>query len=197
LDERKYMDRLVAQLRVALAESLRAIYLTGSSAVGAYVAGSSDIDVLVAADGATRAQLEDVVARCSHAALPCPARKLELVVYEVGELAAPRERPRWSLNLDTGRDEQHAGFDPAAEPGFWFVLDLAFAHRHAQALAGPPPAELIGTPGDDAVRAAFEALVEWFARNEPDGTEIARRRARHWMDTGEFASKASLDRLPP
>jgi hypothetical protein len=146
--------------------------------------------VLVAVEGAAREQLDRVVAEVSHPRLPCPARKLELVVYEVAVLADPGEVPRWSLNLNTGDGEQHAGFDPDAEPAHWFVLDLAFARLHARPLSGPPPTELITDPGSEAVRRAFAAMVAWYRRNEPAGAALAQSRAGHWETTGEWASKA-------
>ena len=187
----RYLDLITAALRDALGDALRAVYLTGSGAVGALRAGS-DLDVLVAVEGADHAALEDVVRRCRHEAIPCPARKLELVVYELDVLATPGARPRWSLNLNTGADEHHVGFDPRAEPPHWFVLDLAFARRHARSLAGPPAAELIGPVDDGTVRDAFAAMVDWYERDEPAGAGLARARAEHWLATGEFASKARL-----
>lgn len=184
-----YLGLLTQRLQGVLDESLRGVYLTGSAAVGAYRQGKSDVDVLVVAEPAERGSMELIVERCSHEQLPCPATKLELVVYEPAALADPGERPRWSLNLDTGATEHHVGFDPGAEPAHWFVLDLAFARRHAVARLGPPAAELIGDPGDDAVRAAFRDLVDWYRRNEPGEAARAARRARHWEATGEFAPK--------
>jgi hypothetical protein len=189
---RKYLDNLALALEAALGGSLRAIYLTGSAAVGAYRPGTSDLDVLVAVESAEHAALERVVASCSHEALPCPARKLELVVYELAALAAPGERPRWSLNFDTGAGEHQLGFDPDAEPSHWFVLDLAFARRHAVPLAGPPARELIRDPPRAAVDRAFTEMVEWFEQNEPDGAVVARMRAEHWRATGTFLPKPGL-----
>lgn len=188
-----YVEALVAALEAALAGALRAVYLSGSAAVGAYRPGSSDVDVLVVAEPADRARLEAVVARCSHEALPCPATKLEMVVYEPGALAAPGESPRWSLNFDTGAGVRQVDFDPDTQPAHWFVLDLAFARRHAVALLGPPPDELIGDPGDAAVSAAFADMVEWYEANEPgEGATLAALRARHWAATGTFAAKPDL-----
>jgi hypothetical protein len=185
-----YLDRLQAALGAALGETLRAVYLTGSAAVGAYRQGKSDLDVLVVADPAERMRLEAVVATCAHAVLPCPAEKLELVVYEPAVLAAPGSAPAWSLNFDTGRDTHQVDFDPATQPSHWFVLDLAFARRHAVALTGPPPAELIGDPGQDALLHAFEEQVAWYAANDTEeAAATAARRAAHWRATGEFAAK--------
>jgi Nucleotidyltransferase domain len=196
---RKYLCKLTGVIESALGEDLRAVYLTGSAAVGAYVPGRSDLDILVAVDGADRQSLERLVATSAHEGLPCPARKLELVVYELAALAHPGKRPRWSLNLNTGAAERHVGFDPELEPAHWFVLDLAFARRHARALVGPPPVELINDPGDAAIARAFDEMVEWYEQNEPDGAATARRRAEHWRATGTFIAKPGLpsDRTPP
>jgi hypothetical protein len=186
---RNYLDNLTSRLRAALGDALRAVYLTGSAAVGAYRPGSSDIDVLVAVDGADRAALERIVATCSHEALPGPAAKLELVVYPVEELARPHVPPRWSLNFDTGESTHQVDFDPATQPAHWFVLDLAFAHRHATPLYGSAS---IGTPSHEQIDRAFDEMVDWFEQNEPAGAPVARARAEHWRTTGDFAPKPGL-----
>lgn len=189
---RNYLDKLSRALDEALRDSLRGVYLTGSAAVGAYRQGSSDLDVLVAVEEAERAALEQVVATCSHDALPCPAEKLELVVYETDALAAPAARPRWSLNFDTGHDTHQLDWDPATQPSHWFVLDLAFAHAHAEALVGPPAADVIGEPTGDAMRTAFDEMVEWYETHEPAHADVARTRADHWRRTGTFMPKPGL-----
>ena len=172
----------------ALATRLVGVYLTGSAAVGAFRPGSSDLDVLVVADGAERSQLDAIVASCSHQALPCPASKLELVVYERDALAVPGELPRWSLNFDTGPHEHHVGRDPMAEPAHWFVVDLEFARRNAVALDGPPAPELIGAAEPGAVATAMDAIVDWYRARGEQGLAAARR-AEHWRRTGEFMPK--------
>ena len=191
--EAQYLDDLSSEVRSAFGRSLHGLYLTGSMAVGGYRPGRSDIDVIAVVTDASREQLEDVVARCRHEALPCPAPKLELVVYDAEAIAAPGERPGWSLNLNTGECEHHVGFDPDAEPAHWFVLDLAFAHRYAVALAGPPPQTVIGDPGSDITAAAMDEMVAWYEEHEPDGLAAATARAEHWRTTGEWAGKAAFE----
>ena len=186
---RSYLDKLTNALAEALGASLRAVYLTGSAAVGAYRPGSSDIDLLVAVEGASREELERLVATCAHDVLPCPATKLELVVYEAAVLRAPGGRPQWSLNFDTGESVHQVDWDPAAQPAHWFVLDLAFAHRHAQPLLG---SAVIGDPGDAAVEHALTEMVEWFEANEPAAAAVARERADHWRATRTFMPKPGL-----
>lgn len=186
---RNYLDKLLNALGPALGDSLTAVYITGSGAVDAYVQGSSDIDVLVAVEGASREQLEEVVRTCVHDVLPVPATKLELVVYEIDELAAPHVPPRWSLNFDTGETTHQVDWDPATQPSHWFVLDLAFASRHAKPLMG---SAVIESPPRDAVERAFDEMLEWFEHNEPDALATARIRADHWRKTGEFMPKPEL-----
>ena len=188
-EPRKYLNDLTMALIRALGDTLRAVYLSGSVAVGAYREGSSDIDVLVAVEGAGRGQLERVIAESAHEALPCPATKLELVVYETAELAAPHVPPRWSLNFDTGESVRQVDWDPSAQPSHWFVLDLAFAHRHATPLWGNAA---IGDPGREAVERASEEMLAWLETNEPEALPIARRRVEHWRATGTFIPKPGL-----
>ena len=185
----QYLDGLTTALHNALGESLRAVFLTGSAAVGAYRPGSSDVDVLVAVDGGRRDSLERVIGMCAHEVLPCPATKLELVVYELDSLASPGWPPRWSLNFDTGESTHQVDFDPDTQPAHWFVLDLAFAHRHAVALYGEAE---IGDPGDEAVARAFDEMLEWFEANEPEALPVARDRAEHWRQTRTFKPKPGL-----
>lgn len=185
-----YLTELTQRLGNALANRLVGVYLTGSAAVGAFRPGSSDLDVLVAVSGAEPAQLDEIIATCSHAALPCPATKLELVVYELESLEAPGQVPRWSLNFDTGAHEHHVNRDPLAEPAHWFVVDLEFARRNAVALVGPPAAELIGPAAAGAVEEALDEIVAWYReRGQTEAADAAARRSAHWRSTREFMPK--------
>jgi hypothetical protein len=183
-----YLNELARRLQRAFGDALLGVYLTGSAAVGAYRHGSSDIDVLVVVERADRDALDRAVESCAHEALACPATKLELVVYEHAALA----NARWSLNFDTGATTRHVGFDPAAEPSHWFVIDLAFAREHAQALVGPAPSELLPPADVDRIDAAFDELVDWYERHEPEAAGIARARADHWRATRTFTPKPGL-----
>lgn len=178
IPEREYLDELTARLRRAL--DLRGVYLIGSAALGGYRPGKSDLDVLaVSATPVTAGQRAAVVATCRHEALPCPARKLELVVY------AP-DGETVELNLNTGRDETET---PDVD-GFWFVLDRAIAHRYAHPLLGPPPQQAIAAPADDAVDRALDEQVAWYEANEPgEPARIAAARARAYRETGTWARK--------
>ena len=162
LELREYLDRLLERLEATLGADLAGVYLIGSAALGAYDAGRSDLDVYAVTRARVAADvLRRVAAECSHGALPCPARKLELVVIPAAEVQEPSDPPRWQLNLNTGAGlDDHVGLEPGAEPAFWFTLDLALAHSHGVALRGPPAAELIAAPHAGAVaRAQADAVA--------------------------------------
>jgi hypothetical protein len=132
-----------------------------------------------------------LVARvCDHRSIPCPARKLELVVYRESDLRQATDRPSWQLNLNTGLELHRATTDPTGEPAHWYILDLAFARRHAIALIGPDAVRVIADPGADAVDRAMSEMAIWFAEHEPGWAATAAAcRAWHWRATGQFAGK--------
>jgi hypothetical protein len=190
---REYLEALVDRLGSVLGKRLLGAYAVGSVALGAYRHGSSDLDVCgVVSTPLDAAQKRDIAVGCSHAALACPARKLELVLFSESVAAQPGPRPRWELNLNTGSAlaADHVGVDPAAEPSHWFVLDLALAHRHGLPLLGPDASRLIGAPRDEDVRRAQLDAARWYAAHgTPADTLVAACRAWHWRVTGGFAGK--------
>jgi hypothetical protein len=188
----RYLERLVGELRRILGDRLTGVYGLGGLALGDFRPGRSDIDVYALVDrplddGVKRS----VAAACSHHRLPCPARKLEMVLVCAAVTAAPGAAPEWELNLNTGEGEpDHVGTDPAAEPRHWFVVDLAVARQCGLTLFGPAPQELIAAPDPADVRAAQAGVVAWYARHgEEAEVAAAAWRAWHWRDTGVFAPK--------
>jgi len=191
-DLRLYLTDLVECLRSVLDDRLVAVYVLGGVALGDYRAGSSDLDVYaVVSTTLNVGEKRSVAAACGHDGLPCPARKLELVLVHADVALHPGPRPRWELNLNTGRGiPEHVGLDPAAEPSHWFVIDLALACQTAMVLYGPPPCEVIGTPDPADVCAAQRDVVSWYRERDmyPDAV-VAALRAWHWLETGRFAGK--------
>jgi predicted nucleotidyltransferase len=184
----RYLEELVGRLRAHV--ELRAAYLLGSGALGGYVPGESDLDVVaVGARPLAAEEKQRLVKAASHDALPCPARKLELVLYAEG--AQP---PDFELNLNTGRDEQHVSVDPADESPHWFLIDASIAEQHAVPLLGPQWDELFAPVPAERVRAAVEQGLRWAEAHEPDSpnTELNARRARRYLDEGVWVSKREV-----
>lgn len=134
MDEARYLEELFRRIRAALA--VRAVASIGSWSRHEYVPGESDLDVVaVALAPVTDEEAEMLVGTCGHHALPCPATKLELVLYEPdGETVV--------LNLDTGRDGTTVD---RGEEWFWFVIDRWL---NADSVPG------LAKPRDDEVAAA-------------------------------------------
>ncbi|MGA9856778.1 MAG: hypothetical protein WBQ18_02885 [Solirubrobacteraceae bacterium] len=191
-DVRRYLERLANELQTVLRSRLRGLYALGGLALGDYRPGRSDIDVYGVVDEPLDDERKLAVAEaCRHRTIPCPARKLELVIVSAGVAAAPGSAPDWELNLNTGAAEpDHIGLNPAAEARHWFVIDLAIAHQHGLRLFGPAAPELIGAPDPAVIQAAQSQAIVWFARHgrESDAAATACR-AWFWHETGTFTTK--------
>ena len=196
---RAYAREIVGRLVGVLGDEVLGAYVIGSLAFGGYEPGRSDVDVAaVVSRPLSRGEKEAVVAACRHEALPCPARKLELVVYA-------RERaPAFEVNLNTGAGEPlHAGFDPGAEPSFWFVVDLAMARVSAVALLGPPASELLPEAAPGELVAAVRESLAWFVAYDAtaDNVVLGACRTRRFLEERVWSSKVAagewaLGRLP-
>lgn len=196
---RAYVRELVGRLRSVLGDELVGAYLIGSLALGGYEPGRSDVDAAaVVGRPLSVTEKEAVVGACRHEALPCPARKLELVLYARGRM------PAFELNVNTGADEPlHAGFDASAEPAFWFVLDLAIARGSGETLAGPPPADVVPEMARGELEAAVRQSLDWFLSHEAAADDLVLNacRTRRLLDEGMWSSKPeagewALARLP-
>ncbi len=189
-----YLERLVARARGVLGDELVGAYVVNSGARDDYLAGRSDIDVVLVVASPMSAERKAALAGAvRHGSLPCPASKLELVVYRRAAVADPGPRPAFELNLNTGPAmDDHLTTDPANEPAFWFVLDLAAAAHASVTLTGPRGAELFGHVARADVLAALTAAQAWYAANEPlaPNRVLNDCRAWRWAATGRWSSKA-------
>lgn len=172
-----YLAELVRRLSTVV--DLDAVYLVGSAAQDTYEHGRSDVDV-IAVVGRPSSRTEKEALAEAAASIPCPARKLELVVYARGE-------ERHELNVNTGEPTR---FDPDDDPGFWFVLDRAIAEQHAVPLLGPPWEEMFATVPQEAIARALEEAETFRDWDDQRGAELAAERARVWRESGRWISKA-------
>jgi Nucleotidyltransferase domain len=196
-----YLDELTQRLRARLGDRLVAVWVVGSGALGDFDPERSDVDVqAVSAERLTRVELEELAAALSHESLPCPVRGLEFVLYAREDLADPLG-PAFQLNLNTGpRMSHHAGYDPHAEPRFWFVLDAAIARDHARPLAGAHPRDVISELPRDLILTSLQAALAWWRAHDDAQAAVAACRALAWVEYGRWLSKreaveAFLDRV--
>ena len=192
-----YVAELVARTRAVLGGDLLAVCLMGSGALGDYRPERSDIDIAVIARRALALRArEALVGALEHDALPCPARGLELVVYDPGGLADPAG-PAYLVNLNTGPRMGHdVSYDPAENPRFWFTLDVAIGRTLGRALTGPAPDRVFPELADALVRSAAHESLEWWWANggHPYTAVLAACVAWRWIETGNWSSKGAAAR---
>jgi hypothetical protein len=178
-------------LRDRLGDRLVSAWVVGSGALGDFDPARSDIDVqAVASERPARAELEDVAAALSHPDLPCPVRGLEFVLYAREDLRDPRG-PAFSLNLNTGPGmRRHAGYDPDAEPRFWFILDVAIGREHARSLTGAAPADMLPELPRALIVSGLRDALAWWQANDPPGANVSACRSWAWLEEGRWLSKS-------
>jgi hypothetical protein len=175
-----YLKKLVAAARAVLGDNLVGAYAAGSLCLDAYEPGRSDIDVALVCERAVDTeQKRQLVSRLRHETLRCPARGLELVLYQRGVARSGTPDPGYELELNTGSAMPfRATFDPADRPAadgrFWYALDRSILHQSGLALFGPPAAEVFGDLGAADLRTALiDALNWWLLLPTPDSDEPA------------------------
>jgi len=188
-----YLERLAARAEELLGEVLIGSYLVNSGARGDYLPGRSDLDaVLVVADALADPMKRRLAEELGHAAIPCPAPRLELVVYRREVAAAPGERPAFELNLNSGPAiADHVALDSAHEPWFWFALDLATANQAATPIGGPPSTGIFGEVPRRVVIDALLASNAWHVRHDSRAPNrvLNACRAWRWIATSSWRSK--------
>jgi Aminoglycoside adenylyltransferase, C-terminal domain len=185
-----YLEELTERLHAELGGALVAAWVVGSGALGGLDPLRSDVDVqAVSTARLGRPALERLAAALSHDTLPCPVRGLEFVLYAQDDLHDPAG-PAFQLNLNTGaRMDQHEGFDPAAEPRFWFTLDVAIARETARPLTGPAPAAVLPALPHRLIVHSLADALQWYRGHDPAQAVLAACRAWAWASNGRWLSK--------
>jgi predicted nucleotidyltransferase len=194
-EEEAYLDELTQRLRALLGEELVGVYAGGSCALGGYEPGRSDLDVAavvrekLASGGADR-----IVAAVRHESLPCPARKLELVIYRAEAARSASVDAAFELNLNTGAHEP-LRVDTEVQSGeeHWFAIDRSVLAGHGVALMGPPAASVFAAPPRDALLPVLAGVLRWYRRNEPESDDAVLNAGRSLRFAAEGVWRAKPD----
>jgi hypothetical protein len=190
--ERAYLAEVTRRVRRSLGEAAAGVWLFGSAALGDYAARRSDLDIqAVSTMRLERPVLTELAAALDQEVLPCPARKLEFVLYAADDLRDPAG-PAFQLNLNTGAGVgRHVALDPGDDPRFWFVIDVAIGRQHGVALAGPPPASVLPELPRRLVVDSLAAALDWYESGgeSPTQTILAASRTWAWAADGRWRSK--------
>jgi Aminoglycoside adenylyltransferase, C-terminal domain len=161
-------DHVVEALARILGTDLVGAYFVGSVALGGYVPGESDIDIAAVSSAAlTDPQRQSVASAVVEASAACPARGLEFTLYRREVAGSPPIGADFEVNANGGpRMPTALHMDAKAEPGFWYVLDRAIAHRSGLAISGPPAQSIFtDVPRSTVLEALYESMA-WHRAHE-------------------------------
>ncbi len=82
---------------------------------------------------------------------------------------------------------------PDAEPGFWYVLDRAIAHRAGIPIVGPPGRQVFADIPRDALLAAMKDSMRWHRDNEGATLYSVLNASRAWRFAAEDALGSKLE----
>jgi hypothetical protein len=194
-DVAAFGKELAIALRSALGDDLVGVYFVGSVVLGGYVPGESDIDVV----GVTRHELtkdvrQMVAALVVDTTVACPARGLEFTLYLSDVVARPPEGADFEVNANGGpRMERAIHLDAATEPGFWYVLDRAIAHRSGIAILGPRPADVFADVPRSTLLHAMAQSMSWHREHESASLYSVLNACRAWRFTVDDVLGSKLD----
>ncbi len=171
--EQVYLNHLCDMLKLVTNNNLVGIYLLGSASQGSYVAGESDLDVqMVVEQPLCDAQKQAIIEMLSHSHLPCPATKLEFVVYHKAHLCNAQSL-HYSINFNTGRtlEQDYVSFDHSNDPRHWFLLDIAMANDWAISLSGEAFCHVFPNIEAPILLQAMHECLTWFYQHYPDSKD--------------------------
>jgi hypothetical protein len=190
-----YGREVVASLQEVLGDDLVGAYYVGSIALGGYVAGESDLDVVAVSERAIpdreKPSLADAV---FDTTVSCPARGLEFTLYRRDVAASSPVAADFEVNVNGGpRMARAIHLEPRVEPGFWYVLDRAIAHLCGVVICGPPPAEAFP---EVSRRLLLDAMIEsmrWHREHEKATLYSVLNASRAWLFAAEDALGSKLE----
>jgi hypothetical protein len=191
-----YAGRALDELATPARRLLRAAYLHGSAALGGWVPGTSDVDLLLVADDRVDVTSLDAMARALvQTAAACPGRGLESSVVTASQAAAPGPPWPFALHVATGPDEpggsriQHGAESPGDTD---LLMHYAVCRAAGWAVYGPPPAELIGPVGRPAILGYLADELGWGLEHGSEAYAVLNAcRAALYLTDGQIVSKVA------
>lgn len=175
-------DHVSRVLDGLLGGDLTGAYFIGSVALGGFVPAESDVDVAAVcrtALGST--QQNDVAAAIVEASRACPARGLEFTLYRDEVVRSLPQGADFEVNTNAGpRMPRAVHVDADAEPGFWYVLDRAVAHRSGVVISGPPPGTVFADVPRSTLLPALSESLAWHLAHEGATLHSVLNACRAW-----------------
>jgi len=171
------------------------VYFVGSVALGGYVPGQSDIDIAAVSDAAlTHPRKHSVASAVVEASAHCPARGVEFTLYRRDVACSRPEAADFEVNANGGpRMPTAVHLDSTLEPGFWYVLDRAIAHRSGLVISGPPAREIFAdVPRSTLLRAMYESMA-WHRAHEKATLYSVLNACRAWRFAADDVLGSKLE----
>jgi hypothetical protein len=178
-----------------LGADLVGVYFVGSVALGGYVPGESDIDIAAVSSAAlTDQQRQSVAAAVVEVSAACPARGVEFTLYRREVAGSRPEGAGFEVNANGGpRMSTTVHLDSTSEPGFWYVLDRAIAHRSGLTISGPPAAATFAdVPRSTLLEAMYESMT-WHRSHEKATLYSVLNACRAWRFAVEDVLGSKLE----
>jgi streptomycin 3"-adenylyltransferase len=163
-------------------------YVHGSAALGGFVPGRSDVDLLFVVRRALAPGAKEALAAAIQAFPGCPGVGIETSLLTVEQAANPVSGG-FELHICTGpgakvvEGYRHAGDDD-------LVLHALVVRAAGIALHGPPAAELLGDVDPANVRQRLRSELAWALKNAPARYAVLNAsRAVFWAQHSVVASK--------
>jgi hypothetical protein len=190
-----YGREVAASLQGVLGDGLCGVYFVGSVALGGYAPGESDIDIVAVSERAIPDQTKPAVAGAVFdTTRSCPTRGLEFTLYRREVAEASPVAADFELNVNGGpRMAGEIHLDSRTEPGFWYVIDRAIAHRSGVAIWGPPPPELFTDVSRRALLEAMIASMQWHREHEKATPHSVLNATRAWRFAAEDVLGSKLE----
>jgi hypothetical protein len=191
----RFGRHVVAHLKALLRTDFVGAYFVGSIALGGYVAGQSDIDILAVSSNHLAAPLKRSIADdLLELTGTCPARGLEFTLYRREIAAAAPRHADFEVNVNGGpRMAPSIHLDPREEPRFWYVLDRAIAHRCGVAISGAPASEVFAEVPRRTVLDAMVESMRWHRQHERATLYSVLNACRAWRYAAEGVLGSKLD----
>jgi hypothetical protein len=188
-----YAQNLTDRLRAVPGGQLQAAYLHGSAAMGGWVRGRSDIDLLLVAAARPGSAAVAAIGRALLAAAAvCPGRELECSVVtgaQAGRPAAP-----WPFVLHVAAGPGSPGRvvrpGPRAPGDPDLLMHYAVCRAAGWPVCGPPPGELIGVVPRGAILGYLAGELRWGIAHAPEAYAVLNAcRALIYLADGQIVSK--------
>jgi streptomycin 3"-adenylyltransferase len=189
----RYAQRLAYKLAEDCRGRLRAAILHGSTALGGWMPGRSDVDVLfIVADGVTEVDLRRMTTSLVTLADDCPGCGIETSIVSEAQARDPKSPwPYLRHVVAGGATEPRIGPQPgadASDPDL--VMYYAVCRAKGVSVHGAAAASLIGEVPRRLILAYLAGDLNWGLENASEAYAVLNAcRAEAYLTTGQLISK--------